>query len=52
MRLAVIPEEKRFQPAGDLLTTLFSTNDQVVLMEQVELEKVLREQELAATSQP
>lgn len=48
VRLAVVPESEDLRTAADLLTVALSTNEQVVLVERAEMDKVLLEQALAA----
>lgn len=48
VRLVVVPADAESASAADLLTVVLSTNDQVVLVERVQLDKVLREQATAA----
>jgi len=50
LRLAIIAEDPALSPASDLLTAKLSTSDQLALVERAQLEKVYREQALAADS--
>jgi len=48
LRLAIIAEDPALSPASDLLTAKLSASDQLALVERAQLEKVYREQALAA----
>ncbi|MFA6545986.1 MAG: hypothetical protein WCS99_16320 [Limisphaerales bacterium] len=48
-RLALVPLVEALRPMSDLLTASFSALPQVTLLERAEIERVIREQSLAAT---
>src|SRR5947209_7906069 len=50
VRLAIVPKTEALRAAADFLTVALSTNAQVALVERAQLEKVLREQEVAASN--
>ena len=47
VRLAIVGESSDTTPAADLLTSEFSKNDKLQLVERMEIEKVIREQQLS-----
>ena len=48
VKLAIVPESAAAATAVDLLTAEFSKNDQVLMLERAEIDKVYREQSLSA----
>jgi len=48
VKLAIVPESPAAATAVDLLTAEFSKNDQVLMLERAEIDKVYREQSLSA----
>ena len=50
VRLALIVESPAIQPAADLLTAELSAKPELVLLERAQIEKIMREQQLTATS--